>query len=68
MVRTVTGDIEAKTLGFCQCHEHLFIERCKSFDISPLLLMDDLDKSSAELELYRSVSYTHLTLPTKRIV
>lgn len=54
MVRTVTGDIEAKTLGFCQCHEHLFIERCKSFDISPLLFMDDLDKSSAELELYRS--------------
>jgi phosphotriesterase-related protein len=54
MIRTVTGDIEAKTLGFCQCHEHLFIERCKSFDSSPLLLMDDLDKSSAELELYRS--------------
>ena len=54
MVRTVTGDIEARTLGFCQCHEHLFIERCKSFDISPLLLMDDLDKSSAELQLYRS--------------
>jgi len=54
MVRTVTGDIEAKTLGFCQCHEHLFIERCKSFDSSPLLLMDDLERSSAELELYRS--------------
>jgi phosphotriesterase-related protein len=53
MIRTVIGDIEAKTLGFCQCHEHLFIERCKAFDISPLLFMDDLDKSSAELELYR---------------
>ncbi|MEI6644506.1 MAG: hypothetical protein WCP12_00555 [bacterium] len=54
MVRTVTGDIEAKTLGFCQCHEHLFIERCKAFEVSPLLLIDDLDKSSAELELFRS--------------
>ena len=54
MVRTVTGDIDAQTLGFCQCHEHLFIERCKAFEVSPLLLIDDLDKSSAELELYRS--------------
>lgn len=54
MIRTVTGDIAAKTLGFCQCHEHLFIERCKAFDISPLLLMDDFEKSSAELALYRA--------------
>ncbi len=54
MIRTVTGDIAAKSLGFCQCHEHLFIERCKAFDISPLLLMDDFEKSSNELALYRT--------------
>jgi len=52
MIHTVTGDIDAKTLGYCQCHEHLFIERCKAFDVSPVLLMDDFEKSSAELELY----------------
>jgi len=54
MIRTVTGDIDAKALGFCQCHEHLFIERCKSFDVSSVLFMDDLNKSTAELKLYRS--------------
>lgn len=53
MIRTVTGDIDAKTLGYCQCHEHLFIERCTSFEISPVLFMDDLEKSAAELALYR---------------
>jgi predicted metal-dependent phosphotriesterase family hydrolase len=54
MIRTVTGDIDAKALGFCQCHEHLFIERCQSFEIAPVLFMDDVEKSSAELSLYRS--------------
>lgn len=54
MIRTVTGDIDAKTLGFCQCHEHLFIERGKAFEVSPLLLMEDLAKSTAELVRYRS--------------
>ena len=52
-VRTVLGDISSDTLGVCQCHEHLFLEMDKSYEIAKVLFMDDLKKSTDELESYR---------------
>ncbi len=53
-VRTVLGDVNAETLGICQCHEHIFIEKCKSYEVSPVLLMEDYAKSLAELKMYKA--------------
>lgn len=52
-IRTVLGDIEPGELAHCQCHEHLFLEKGKSFEVSPVLWMDDYEKSKAEMMLYR---------------
>jgi len=52
-IRTVTGDCAPWELGHCQCHEHLFIEKGKSFDINPALWMDDEEASTAEALLYK---------------
>ncbi len=52
-VRTVLGDIPGEKLGVCQCHEHLFLEMDKSYEISKVLYMDDLKKSTDELRSYR---------------
>lgn len=51
-IRTVTGDIAPETLGYCQCHEHIFLEKDKSFEVSPVLYMDDYEKSLMELKEY----------------
>jgi len=52
-IRTILGDIAPETLGHCQCHEHLFLENGKSFEITPVLRMEDYEKSKEELLLYR---------------
>jgi len=52
-IRTVTGDIDPKLLGWCQCHEHIFVADGPSRKISPALYMDDFDKSLAETQLYQ---------------
>lgn len=52
-VRTVQKDIESAALGWCQCHEHLFIEKGPSCDINPALFMDDREKGFAEVKRYR---------------
>ena len=52
-IRTVLGDIDADRLGWCQCHEHLFLEKGKSYEVSAALCMDDYDKSLQELMQYR---------------
>ena len=52
IIRTVTGDIDPAMLGWCQCHEHIFVADGPSRKISPALYMDDLDKSLAETRLY----------------
>ena len=52
-IRTVQGDRDIKKLGICQCHEHLFIEMDKSYEISPTLYMDSLYKSTNELRNYK---------------
>ena len=53
IVRTVLGDIKSDLLGVCQCHEHLFLEMDKSYEVSPALYMDNLKKSTEELKSYR---------------
>ncbi|MBC8538971.1 hypothetical protein H8693_08495 [Christensenellaceae bacterium NSJ-63] len=54
MVRTVLGDIAPADLGWCQCHEHVFLEKGRSFELHKALLMDDYEKSQAELFLYKN--------------
>ena len=54
MIRTVLGDISPNDLGHTQCHEHVYLEKGKSFEVSPVLLMDDESKSLEELTAYRS--------------
>lgn len=51
-IRTVKGDIEPATLGYCQCHEHLFIARGISGEKVPSLIIDNLDKTTEELRMY----------------
>lgn len=54
MIRTVTGDIKPEQLGWCQCHEHVFIADGPSKRINDALCMDDYDKSLAEVLLYKN--------------
>jgi len=54
IIRTVLGDIDRSEPGICQCHEHLFLEMDKSYEISKTLYMDDLKKSTEELVEYRA--------------
>ena len=53
-IRTVTGDIDPAMLGWCQCHEHIFVADGPSRMISPALHMDDFGKSFAETRLYKA--------------
>jgi len=52
-IRTVLGDIACDAPGVCQCHEHLFIEMGKPYEMAKVLYMDDLQKSTEELVRYR---------------
>ncbi len=54
IIRTVTGDIEPKQLGWCQCHEHIFLADGPSRQINEALYMDDYEKSRAEVLLYQA--------------
>lgn len=53
-IQTVLGAVSATQLGFCQCHEHLFIRRGRSYESNPALRMEDIDKAIAELNSYHS--------------
>ncbi|MBC5647299.1 phosphotriesterase family protein [Christensenella tenuis] len=53
-VRTVAGDVSPETLGHCQCHEHIFLEMDKSYEVAPVLYMDNYEKSLTELKDYRA--------------
>jgi 5-phospho-D-xylono-1,4-lactonase len=48
-VRTVGGDILPEDVGFAHCHEHTFILPGPSCRANPELLLDDLEKTTAEL-------------------
>jgi predicted metal-dependent phosphotriesterase family hydrolase len=51
----VLGDIPALELGFTHCHEHTFILRGRSAEIDPNFLLDDLDKTTAELSQFYAI-------------
>lgn len=51
-ITTVLGEIPDSRLGFCQCHEHLYLMKGRSFEINADLCIDDQDKSLEELALY----------------
>lgn len=52
VVQTVSGLLPYRMLGYCQCHEHLFIRKGKSFIINPALIIDDIGKTTMELKMY----------------
>lgn len=52
-IETVLGPITKKELGFCHCHEHLFIAEGQPARINPALKIDDLEKTSHELKMYK---------------
>lgn len=53
IVETVLGPIHARQLGFCQAHEHLFIESGFPETVVPSLRIDDYCLTIAELNSYR---------------
>ena len=53
VIRTVTGDIGPAQLGWCQCHEHIFLADGPSRRINEALYMDNDEKSLAEVLLYK---------------
>ncbi len=50
---TVLGTISKDGVGFCQCHEHIMLSKGKSFEINPVLCLDDPEKSLEEVKRYR---------------
>lgn len=52
-IRTTAGDIAQNKLGWCQCHEHMFLKRGKPLELSKSLVMDDYDRSLEELRSYK---------------
>lgn len=51
-IMSVTGKVKKEDMGYCQCHDHLFIARGKSSHINPMLRIDDFDKTVTELHSY----------------
>lgn len=51
---TVLGEVSKKDLGFTQCHEHLFIQKGRSFEINSALCIDDFQTSLKELVRYKN--------------
>ena len=52
-IRTVKGDLDPDALGWCQCHEHIFVADGPSRRVSAALYMDDFEKSLSETRLYQ---------------
>ena len=49
---TVTGDITADSLEYCQSHEHILLRKGHSYEVNHALCMDDPAKSLRELQDY----------------
>lgn len=45
---TVTGRLPETEVGFCQFHEHLLLQKGKSWEINPALCMEDISASAQE--------------------
>lgn len=52
-IQTVTGPISPNKLGYCQCHEHILLSKGKSWEINPVLCIDNIKLSREELIRYR---------------
>lgn len=57
-IMTILGSIPAEQIGFCQAHEHLMLSKGKSFEINPVLCIDDIDKSMEEVRDYQAAGGT----------
>lgn len=51
---TVSGLISKEELGYCQCHEHLFIKKGRSAEINGALQIDDYKLTVSELHSYKN--------------
>ena len=54
VIRTIAGDIPPEHLGWCQCHEHIFVADGIPARLNPALRADDEEKSFQDLLLYRN--------------
>jgi len=50
---TVLGEIAPESLGYCQSHEHVCIVKGYPASVHPAQCIDDRDKSTEELEIFR---------------
>lgn len=57
-IQTVSGRISPEAIGFCHCHEHLFIGRGKSCELNPALRIDDYGKTFLEIKDFLSAGGT----------
>ncbi len=60
-IRTVRGDILPETLGYCQCHEHLFLTGGTPAAPNAALCIDNLRLSARELCAYRNCGGSAVT-------
>lgn len=51
-IHTVLGTVDPSELLFTQCHEHLLLSKGRSFQVNPVLCIDDLEKSVQETKDY----------------
>ena len=54
MIQTILGPIPASTLGHCQVHEHVFVEKTPASETNPDLRFDDAALSEQELLSYKA--------------
>jgi predicted metal-dependent phosphotriesterase family hydrolase len=54
-VRTVTGDVDAASLGICYAHEHLLITGGMPTMLDPDFLLNDRARAAEELASFRSL-------------
>ncbi|MDQ0271004.1 phosphotriesterase family protein [Cytobacillus purgationiresistens] len=52
-ITTISGEISSKDIGICHSHEHLFIKRGKPYEVDPSLVLDDFEKTKAEVQLFK---------------
>ena len=76
-LRIESGDMSGQTSNTDTAHKGfkpktltvaLMIRFIDSADLRTLMRLAEATESGGQLKTYRTVSYTHLTLPTKRIV
>lgn len=53
IVRSVIKELKPSQLGWCQCHEHIFLADGPSRQINQALYINDYEKSSSEVKLYK---------------